>query len=266
MADIKDLLNDIIHDTDNSYPDTSGKKPENPNVQYFDKGQFREKLSLNVLKDIICAMMHDQTKDLDGMIDAAIMRHINDNYGGSCHCYLKSCCDKLKSPILGNIIQEIEEKCNCVAQEACETKDPKSAEKRINTKDMLKDVEHYDELRDKIDKTVSQKVIDDFAKVIVDKSKGAATTDTLDEKLQERTEKKKDDNEDKQNKPLSDDIATESVIMRMCGAIVTESAMNKEPITTEEGLNRAIVEYCIVQMDALFKQYNNSDGFSRYLK
>ena len=54
--------------------------------------------------------------------------------------------------------------------------------------------------------------------------------------------------------------------MRMCGAIVTESAMNKEPITTEEGLNREIVEYCIVQMDALFKQYNNSDGFTRYLK
>jgi hypothetical protein len=262
MADIKDLLNDIIHNTDNSYTDTSGKKPENPNVQYFDKGQFREKLSMNVLKDIICAMMHDETKDLDGMIDAAIMRHINDNYGGSCHCYLKSCCDKLKSPILGNIIQEIEEKCNCVAQEACETKDPKSAEKKIDTKEMLRNVEHYGELRDRIKNEVSQKVVEDVSKVIVN-SNQAPTFDKLDEKLEK---KKKDDNEDKQNKPLSDDIATESVIMRMCGAIVTESAMNKAPITTEEGLNRAIVEYCIVQMDALFKQYNNSDGFTRYLK
>lgn len=264
MADIKDLLNDIIHDTDNSYPDASGKNPTtpgNPNVPYFDKIKFREKLSMNVLKDIICAMMHDETKDLDGMIDAAIMRHINDNYGGSCHCYLKSCCDKLKSPILGNIIQEIEEKCNCVAQEACETKDPKAAERKIDTKDLLKDVEYYDELRDKIKDEVSRKVVNDVSSVIIH-SDQAPTFENLDKML----EKKKKENDTKDTKPLSDDVATESVILKMSGAIVTESYMNKQPISTEEGMNRAIVEYCIVQMDALFKQYNNSNGYTRYLK
>ena len=266
MADIKDLLNDIIHDTDNSYPDTSGKNPAtpgNPNVPYFDKIKFREKLSMNVLKDIICAMMHDETKDLDGMIDASIMRHVNDNYGGSCYCYLKSSCDKLKSPILGNIIQEIEEKCDCVAQEACETKDPKAAERKINTKDMLKDVEHYDELRNRLEEEVSQKVINDVANAVNTK-KDIATFDNLDKAVKDKQDEK--DRKEGKTKPLSDDVATESVILKMSGAIVTESYMNKQPISTEEGMNRAIVEYCIVQMDALFKQYNNSNGYTRYLK
>jgi len=262
MPDIKDLLNDIIHDTDNSYTDTSGKKPENPNVQYFDKGQFREKLSMNVLKDIICAMMHDETKDLDGMIDASIMRHINDNYNGSCYCYLKTACDKLKSPILGNIIQEIEEKCNCVAQEACETKDPKAAERSIDTKEILRNVDNYKELRERLKQKVSQQVIQDVSNAIT--GNDAPVFPNLDKSLADKA-KEKTENKEKMP-PLSDDVATESVILKMSGAIVTESYMNKQPISTEEGMNRAIVEYCIVQMDALFKQYNNSNGYTRYLK
>lgn len=262
MADIKDLLNDIINDTDHSCPDgkCTNVKPGNPNIASFDKNQFREKLSMDVLKDVICAMMHDETKDLDGMIDSSIMRHIHDNYGGSCHCYLKSVCDKLKSPLIGNIIQEIEEKCNCVAQEACTTKDPKLAERKIDTKEILRNVEHYGELRERIKEEVSQKVIEDVSKVIVN-SNQAPTFDKLDEKLEKRKKEKSGET----NKTISDDVATESLIVRMCGSIVTEAATNNEPITTEEGLNRAIVEYCIVQMDALFKQYNNSNGFTRYL-
>jgi len=82
----------------------------------------------------------------------------------------------------------------------------------------------------------------------------------LADKAKEKTENKE------KMPPLSDDVATESVILKMSGAIVTESYMNKQPISTEEGMNRAIVEYCIVQMDALFKQYNNSNGYTRYLK
>jgi hypothetical protein len=125
---------------------------------------------------------------------------------------------------------------------------------------MLKDVEHYDELRDKIKAEVSQKVVEDVSQVII-RSDQAPTFEKLDESL----EKKKKDKTSTDD-TLSDDIATESVIMRMCGSIVTEAAMNKTPISTEEGLNRAIVEYCIVQMDALFKQHSNTNGFSRYLK
>lgn len=261
-SDIKDLLNSIISDTDQSYPndDKSVGKETNPNVPHFDKGAFREKLSLNVLHDIIGAMMHDETKDLDGMIDASIMRHINDNYNGSCYGYLKASCDKLKSPIIGNIIQEIDEKCECVAQEACDTKDPGAAERKVNTKDMLKDVEHYDELREKIKNEVSKKVVDDVSKVITT-GNDAPVFDKLDEKL-EKQDKKDVGNT---NEKLSEDVATESFIVKMCGSIVTECARNGERISTEEGLNRAIVEYCIVQMDSLFKQYGTVNGFDKYL-
>jgi hypothetical protein len=262
-SDIKDLLNSIISDTDHSYPtDTeSVGKETNPNVPHFDRGAFREKLSLNVLHDIIGAMMHDETKDLDGMIDMSIMRHINDNYNGSCYGYLKSSCEKLKSPILGNIIQEIEEKCDCVAQEVCTTKDPGVTERSIDTKELLKDVEHYDELRERIKDEVTKKVIDDVTKAIVDQD-AAPKFDKLDEKLEKTNKKDSDDT----NETLSDDVATESFIVRMCGPIVTECARNGEPISTEEGLQRAIVEYCIVQMDSLFKQYNTINGFDKYLK
>lgn len=253
MADIKDLLNSIISDTDHSYPEKSSDTTSN--VQ-FDKNAFREKLSLAVLHDIIGAMMHDETKDLDGMIDASIMRHINDNYGGSCHCYLKSSCDKLKSPILGDIIQEIEEKCECVAQEVCETKDPTKAERKVDTKEMLKDVEHYDELRDKIKEKVTEQVVNDVAKAVTTGNE-APKFDNLDESMEKVNDKK--------GATPSDDVTTESFIVKMCGSIVTECARNGEPISTEEGLNRAIIEYCIVQMDSLFKQYNTVNAFDKYL-
>ncbi len=255
--DIKDLLNSIISDTDQSFP--AGKasvgKETNPSVPHFDKNAFREKLSLAVLHDIIGAMMHDETKDLDGMIDASIMRHINDNYNGSCCSYLKSSCDKLKSPILGDIIQEIEDKCECVAQEVCATKDPTACERKVDTKELLKDVEHYDELREKIKEKVSEQVIEDVANAVGDRT-DAPTFDHLDEEMQKQEEK----NNEKEGIP-----ETESFIVNMCGSIVTECARNGNPISTEEGLNRAIVEYCIVQMDALFKQYQTINGFDKYL-
>ena len=108
MPDIKDLLDGVIKDTDNSYNDKT--QPRNDSVSHdkFDKVSLRDKISMFVLKDIICAMMHDDTKDLDGMIDTAIMNHINTNYGGSCYNYLTKSCDDLGgSPLLGSIIQEI---------------------------------------------------------------------------------------------------------------------------------------------------------------
>ena len=53
----------------------------------------------------------------------------------------------------------------------------------------------------------------------------------------------------------------------MSEAIITESYVKEHrKMSTEEGLNRAIIEYCIVQMDGLFKQNPKQDGFDRYLK
>ena len=95
MADgVKSLIDDIIHNTDNSYPagkgpvydkDTVGAEITHNNfpVQTFDKGKFKEKLSLYVLKDLVSAMMADDVADVDHMVDDSIMRHIRDNYNGS---------------------------------------------------------------------------------------------------------------------------------------------------------------------------------------
>ena len=76
--------------------------------------------------------------------------------------------------------------------------------------------------------------------------------DDLDEKL---ADKKK-----------TDDVTSESVILRMCGAIVTESAMEGHQMSTDEGINQAIVEYCISELDALFKQNPKVSIYAKYLK
>ena len=52
----------------------------------------------------------------------------------------------------------------------------------------------------------------------------------------------------------------------MCGAIVTESAMEGHQMSTDEGINRAIVEYCISELDALFKQNPKVSIYAKYLK
>ena len=82
MPDIKSMLDAIIDGANNKFPNTVNSTiHQNPGTdmpQTFDAGKFREKLSLYVLKDIICAMMHDETEDLDGMIDQSIMKHIHD--------------------------------------------------------------------------------------------------------------------------------------------------------------------------------------------
>ena len=110
-GDVKNLLDSIIDNTNNSYP-VGGKGPvynkdtvgvdithNNFHPQTFDKGKFKEKLSMYVLKDLVCAMMHDETTDLDAMIDESIMRHIKNNYNGSCYSYICNARDRLKSPL-----------------------------------------------------------------------------------------------------------------------------------------------------------------------
>lgn len=253
-SDIKGLLDSIINNTNNSYPDKT--EPQNNTTIKFDKGEFRERMSMYVLKDIICAMMHDETKDLDHMIDESIMKHIHDNYNGSCYCYLKNSRDRLSSPILGDIIQEIDNKTEEVAKTISEKKDPCVAES-VDVKVILKDVTNYDELREKLKEQVSQQVVDDVTKVITT-SNDAPVFDDLDEKLEK-------DDQSNETPPTGEDVTNESVILRMCGSIVTESAINGNRISTEEGMNRAIVEYCIAEMDTLFKQRPKVSIYAKYL-
>ena len=257
-SDIKGLLDSIIKDTHDSYPKSGECRGDDDDCLHhnhyhpttFDKGKFREKLSLYVLKDLVCAMMHDDVSDLDNMLNTSIMRHIRDNYEGTCYGYLATARDRLKSPIVSDIIQEIDDTAEDVADQVALTKDPSVADD-VNVNNILKNVDNYDQLRERLKETVSNKVVNDVAKVVTT-SNEAPVFDDLDEKLAKK---------DKDNK----DATSESVILKMCGAIVTESAMNGNQISTEEGINRAIVEYCINEMDFLFKQSAKKSAFRKYL-
>ena len=214
----------------------------------FDAGKFREKLSLYVLKDLICAMMHDETTDLDGMIDESIQRHIHDDYNGTCYGYLCNARDRLKSPLIGDIIQEIDDKTEEVEDELNDTKDEDLMNGEIDTAELLKDVPDYDTFRDKLKEQVSQKVVEDVSGVIEQRNDVPVFYD-LDKEL-EKTD--------------ANDVTNESVILRICGSIVTESAIAKKPISTEEGLNKAIIEYCIAEMDYLFKADPKVSIYAKY--
>lgn len=257
--DIKSLLDSIIDNTNKSFPDKNKvvADPETVGVSHphnnfhpvtFDAGKFREKLSLYVLKDLVCAMMHDETKDLDGMIDESIIRHIKSNYDGTCYGYLCNARDRLKSPLLGDIIQEIDDKTDETEDALNNTKDEDLLNGEIDTAELLKDVNDYDIFRDKLKEQVSKKVIDDVSGVISNRN-DAPVFDNIDNELE------KSDNED---------VTEESVIFRICSSIVTESAIAKNPVSTEEGLNMAIVEYCVAEMDYLFKANPKVSIYAKY--
>lgn len=270
--DVKNLLDSIIDDTNNSYP-AGGKGPvydketvgaynthNNFHPQTFDKGKFREKLSLYVLHDLVGAMMHDETTDLDNMIDESIMRHIKNNYNGSCYSYLTNARDRLKSPLLADVIQEVDDKTDEVEEELEETKDEDTLNFEINIKDLLKDVVDYDDFREKLKDQVSKKVVDDVAGVITQRNDAPIFPD-LDEKLNKQDA---DEVADEEKAAEGEDHTTESVILKLTGAIVTEAAINKVSMSTEEGMNRAVVEYCLNEMDYLFKADPKVNMYARY--
>lgn len=255
MPDIKSMLDAIIDGANNKFPNTINSTiHQNPGVNTpttFDAGKFREKLSLYVLHDIICAMMHDETKDLDGMIDQSILKHINDDYGGSCYGYLCKAKGALNSPVLSDIIQEIDGKTMQIQSKVVDRQDNSFTDDAANLKDELKDIENYEELRNRLKEVVSNKVVNDVAKVVT-QSNDAPVFDDLDNKLEE-----------KKNEKL-EETTNESVILRMTGKFVTEAAMNGSPISTEEGMQRAIIEYCLNEMDYLFKLDPSMRHMSRY--
>ena len=253
-SEIKNLLDGIINDTNASFPVENNSDEPAPG-QTFDSGAFREKMSLYVLKDIICAMLDEDPKDVDSMVDTAIMKHIKDNYDGSCYGYLCKARDRLASPefnVFGNIVQEIDKQTMCAAESACRNKFAQEAAE-VDVKEMLNGVESYDDLRNKLTKEVSQQVVDDVTSVIT-KSSQAPSFETIDKKI---AVVEKDDSAIKPEGTVDEegeDATTESYILRMVSDFVTESAINGEPITTDEGIDKAIVYYCIARMDQLCKQ------------
>jgi len=252
--DIKAKLEAIINNTpyggDSSIvnPDTTANGFSTGMTQKADKNLIRERLSLAVLSDIIHAMMHDETnEDLDEMIDDRIMAHIQNDYKGTCSSYLCKAYKNTDDETIGNIVQEIENQTEEVAKSL---EDPNDDTEEIDTSDLLSGVENYEELRERLKEEVSKRVVNDVAKVIGRKS-DSPTFDDIDEKLQKADEK-------------NDDVLKESAIITMSGAIVVEYALRGEQISTENSLNMAIVEYCINQMDYLFKQKCVSNIHTKY--
>lgn len=259
---VKAMLDDIINRTDNSYPKNQDKGPvfkkdtvgatvthNNYPVQTFDSGKFKEKLSLYVLHDLVNAMMADDTADLNEMIDESIMKHINTQYDGSCYGYLCNARDRLQSPLFRDIVQEVDDVTAETEEKLEETKDDSTLNGDIDILFLLKDVTNYDEFREKLKKAVSDKVVNDVYGVVT-KRNDAPVFDDLDDELdkQDADEAGKED-----AKKEEEDVTEESVILRLTGAIVTEYAMNKTPITTEEGSDRAVIEYCLHQLDMCTK-------------
>ena len=257
MPDIKGMLDSIIDGANNKFPNTvNSTMHQNMGVkqpQTFDAGKFREKLSMYVLKDIISAMMHDETKDLDGMIDQSIMQHIRDEYGCGCYGYLCKARDKANppSPLLSDIVQEVEDKTKQVTEKVAETQDDAFTQDVENMKDELPDIENYEELRKKLKDIVSRKVVDDVAKEIT-KSNAVPVFDDLDDKLAAKTTDTTDA-EAETGDVAGEDVQSESVIMNICTTIITEAAAHRIDCTFEQGFNLAVIEYCMSEMDYLFK-------------
>lgn len=254
MPDIKEMLDSIIDGANNKFPNTINSTiHQNMGVkqpQTFDAGQFREKLSLYVLHDLISAMMHDDTKNLDGMIDQSIMQHIRDEYGCGCYDYLRKCCGRMKSPMMEDIVQEIDDKTE-KTEKVAETQDDAFTQDIANMKKELPNIENYEQLRQQLRDIVSQKVVNDIAKEIKD-SNDAPTTKGLDEKLTIKSTSAKDPNVEDADVE-GEDVQSESVIMNIHQTIMTEAAVRDIPITQEQSMELAIIEFCMAEMDYLFK-------------
>ena len=256
MADIKNLLDGIIERTNTAYPAsannvTSGNlgalhKVNTPTT--FDKGAFKEKLAMYVLKDIIQAMMMDDTSDLDNTIDTSILRHMHDDCGCGCYNYLSNARHKLKSDLLGDIIQEIDNAADEVTVKVSMTKDPSVAD-QVDVKEILKNVENYEDFTKLLKEKTANQVVNQMKSVLL-QSNDAPTFDTksLDQKI---------GNNEK--------AVEESSIMKIYSTIIYESYVDGKPtISSDMGMEMAFVEYCIDQLDHVFMATPKRSVMARY--
>lgn len=256
MADIKNLLDGIIERTNTAYPAsannvTSGNlgalhKVNTPTT--FDKGAFKEKLAMYVLKDIIQAMMMDDTSDLDNTINTSILRHMHDDCGCGCYNYLSNARHKLKSDLLGDIIQEIDNAADEVTVKVSITKDPSVAD-QVDVKEILKNVENYEDFTKLLKEKTANQVVNQMKNVLL-QSNDAPTFDskTLDQKI---------GNNEK--------AVEESSIMKIYSTIIYESYVDGKPtISSDMGMEMAFVEYCIDQLDHVFMATPKKSLMARY--
>ena len=275
--DIKDLINGIIDSTDNSYPTS----PANINVKNptltFDKGAFREKLSLCVLRDIVHAMLDDDYEDMDGMIDRSIINHIAADYNGSCYDYLCKSRDATKSPMISDIIQEIDDTVEDTADKAARDKevviDDISLQNVVNPLDLEKRVDNYAQFREEIKKKVADKIINSVVAELVGNNDAPKFKDNLDASLKEKQNETNSKPEEDGNG--STDMKTgeenmvqpmgESVIITAAGRIYAESARAGIDTDYDTCMNKAILEYALTNLDLCWKQHTKNDFYNKYI-
>ena len=201
-----------------------------------------------VLKDIIQAMMMDDTSDLDNTIDTSILRHMNDDCGCGCYNYLSNARHKLKSDLLGDIIQEIDDAADAVTAKVSMTKDPSVAD-QVDVKEILKNVENYEDFTKLLKEKTANQVVDQMKNVLL-KSNDAPTFEPkkVDEKI---------GNNDK--------AIEESSIMKIYSTIIYESYVDGKPtISSDMGMEMAFVEYCLDQLDHAFMATPKRPIMARY--
>lgn len=264
--EIKNLIDDIIGNTHDAYPTkqedikravaSSLGQSEFKNVQNkvtFDRDGVKHKISMFVLKDILSAMMNNETDNIESEIENSIERHLKENGCTSAYVYLNKACQKcqtasgLNSPIISDIIQEIDSKTDELEANVRKTKDASCCDK-IDTKSILKKVENYDDFVKTMGDAVKERVVNDVARELTKDDKAPVFVDTLDNELT------------KTNQPTS-----ESVIISLTTSIIKEHFDETGiSMTTDEGMTKAVIGYCINQMDRLFKFDASSNIFTKY--
>lgn len=272
MPGIQSLLNDIIAGGSNANEAPSVAVSQNVT---FDKDAVKEQLAFGIIKDMTKAMMHDEKLSNEKMLDDSIMDHVSNDYKGTCFGYLNDAKKRLKSPLLEDIIEKIEE--YAIMEEAdFKEKGYVADNHKINT-DILKDNPDYKTFREKLTKETSNMVVEDVANAITksqdtpvfnvdDKIKPVSSEEELKDETGEGPATISEEEQELQTAPVEDFAnVSESAILTMTGTIVSESYANGSPMTTEQGMEKAICEYCVQQLCFLFKDTSKSP-FDKLLK
>ena len=269
---ISSLLNDIIANGSNAT--TTVVNPSNVNVS-FDKDKEKNKLAFGVIKDMTKAMMADDVPD-ESMVEASIMDHIQNDYKSTPFGYLNDAKNRLKSPLLESLVEAIED---AVIQEEADFKEKGyvSDNHKISS-DILEGNPDYQTFRDKLAKETSNMVVNDVAGELL-KSNQAPDFSNIDNKIKpvskdekenaeppmEGAETLTEEEQELPTTPVEENMQTESAIINMSQTIVTESYAAGKPMTTEQGMEKAICEYCVQQLCFLLKDTSRSP-FDKLLK
>lgn len=267
---ISSLLNDIIANGSNAT--TSVVNPSNVNVS-FDKDKEKDKLAFGVIKDMTKAMMADDPPKDESMIDSSIMDHIQNDYKSTPFGYLNDAKNRLKSPLLESLIESIEE---AVIQEEADLKEKGYvADNHKISSDILEGNPDYQTFRDKLAKETSNMVVNDVAGELL-KTNQTPDFSNIDNKIKPVTKEEAtpeggeeepvtEEDQELPTTPVEENMQTESAIINMSQTIVTESYAAGNPLTTEQGMEKAICEYCVQQLCFLFKDTSRSP-FDKLLK